>query len=87
MFPLNSKMSLNPGFALRLRVEWDTGEEYVELPDVIVFSAEEVKDMIEEIEELVDGEEDEREQWTNHVIVGHLEALTDWMVESWEIVE
>ena len=78
---------LKPDYALHLRVEWDTGEEEVELPEVVIFAAEEVNKMITEINELVGGDEEERKAWTNHILVKHLEALTDYLVEDWEVVE
>lgn len=93
VFPLNTNpfvtMSspLNPGFALHLRVEWDTDGEEVDLPEICVFSAEQVDEMIAEIDELVGEEEEERKERTNDVIVKKLEAWSDWLVESWEVAD
>ena len=81
-----TKMTTTPATmtAFRVRVVWDTQEE---VPEFVFISDDVAESISAEINDLVGGEEDEREEWTNHCVVKHLEATTGWLVSSWEKVE
>jgi hypothetical protein len=70
--------------AFRVRVVWDTQEE---VPEFVCFPADVAEKISAEINDLVGDDEDEREEWTDHCIVKHLEATTGWLVSSWKMAE
>jgi hypothetical protein len=70
--------------AFRVRVVWDTQEE---VPEFVCFPADVAEKISAEINDLVGDDEDEREEWTDHCVVKHLEATTGWLVSSWKMAE